>query len=92
MLLGLADEAVLNGFRKGVPLPGDNRLLERVSHLLSIYKYLQILYPENPHVRTTWLYLNNGAFQGMTPLEFVRVNGISGLRELQLYLQSRCYR
>lgn len=77
--LGVHGRATLGRYAKGQPLSNTRDLLDRVGHLLGIYKGLQLLYPENPEIRSGWLSSPNRRFGGRTPVEVVGERGFSGL-------------
>ena len=80
-LLGLGEgsRSSLSRYASGRPFASSRDLLDRVGHLLAIYKNLALLYPENPEIRQAWMGARNRAFHGMTPVEVVRQYGFTGL-------------
>ena len=81
VLLGLGPNSrtTLNRYASGSPLNNTRDLLDRVGHILGIYKGFQLLYPENPEIRECWLRSPNRRFHGRTPIEVVRQFGLPGL-------------
>lgn len=63
--------------------------LERVSHLLGIYKSLQILLPTTAD---GWVKRPNqgSLFGGRTPLDVMLAEGLEGLRKVRLLLGAQC--
>lgn len=53
-LLGLNQNsrATLGRYAGGEPLANSRDLLDRVGHLLSIYRMLALIFPENPEIRS----------------------------------------
>ncbi len=81
LLLGLGpnSRATLSRYAKGQPLNNIRDLLDRVGHLLAVYRGLQLLYPENPEIRAGWLSSPNRRFHGKAPIDVVRDRGFAGL-------------
>lgn len=77
--LGADNRTTLKRYSEGRPLNNTRDLLDRVGHILGIYKGFQLLYPENPEIRAGWLRSPNRRFQGRTPIEVVRQYGLPGL-------------
>lgn len=71
LLLGLDpnSRAALGRYAQGRPLNNTRNLLDRVGHLLTIYRGLRILCPENPEICMGWLSSPNRCFDGKTPLD-----------------------
>ena len=88
-LLGMtADEnglAELAAIRDGGALPADTAMIERVGHLLAIYKAISILYGNNPRVLFRWITNVNKRFTP-TPLDFILEAGDEGLADVRQYL------
>lgn len=60
---------------------------ERVDLLLSIHKYLRMLFPSNRELAYKWMSQPNEAFDGHRPLEAALTQGTPGLRAILAYLQ-----
>lgn len=89
--LGLRSQATLRRYSQGQPLNNTRDLLDRVGHLLGIYKNLKLLYPINPEIREAWMSSRNRAFHGMTPVEVVRQYGFTDLVMVRARLDRMLY-
>lgn len=80
-LLGLSggSRMSLTRYRKGEPLADSRDLLDRVAALLSIHQSLRILFPQNRELAYKWPVTPNRAFDGQSPVEFIRKEGFLGL-------------
>jgi hypothetical protein len=65
-----------------------NDTAERVSHLISIYKALQILLP-NPSGADDWLHRSNRVFEGRTALDVMLGGGMADLIAVRTYLDNQ---
>lgn len=90
ILLGLDydDGGALDNCAVGAPFDDNRELLDRVGHLLSIYKRLEILYPENPEVRSAWASSPNRRFKGKSAVEVVAEEGLAGLLRVQAVIEA----
>ena len=87
-LLGLTDASKLASYRQGAPLGKDRELLERVGYLLAIDRALQAIYPLAPEMRDRWIKMKDVSLGNKTPLEVVRLQGVSGLRKVRRQLET----
>lgn len=71
--------------KEGGTLPADTQ--ERLSHLYSIYKALEILLPDTS-VADGWMKRSNRAFAGESALERA-LTGLSGVYEVRRYLDAQ---
>jgi len=81
ILLGYAKDnrVALGKLAQGKPLAATQDSLDRASHVLGIWKSLQLLYPYNADFRNAWMRSRNRAFGNHTPVEMVRAYGLPGL-------------
>lgn len=88
MLLGMSPDnrSALARYRKGEPLASSRDLLERAGHLLAIHKNLRLLFPHEKEKVYGWVTQHNRAFEGMSPVEAIRVYGFAGLLMVRAYL------
>jgi len=79
-LLGMTGDAHarLRAYARGEPLEDDPGLLQRVGYLLSIYRLLGVLYPENAEIRAQWMRSRSRRFEGDTPADIGRRDGLRG--------------
>lgn len=94
MLLGLSctEDQLLERFAHGEPMPDRRDVLDRIGHLLAIYKGLELLFPENPDVRSAWMRSPNRQFSGAAPIEIVRADGFVGLLDVRKVLDAAIFR
>lgn len=62
--------------------------LERISHLVSIYKALQILF-ENPEAADKWLHKANRYFDGQSALEVMLGGKVTDIYAVRAYLDAQ---
>lgn len=86
-LLGLTDPAEVFRYREGMPLPDDPDLLERVGHLLAIYRALQRIYGREPVLCDRWMLAKDLLLGQRSPLEVVRLEGLEGLKAIRRSLE-----
>jgi len=72
--------------KEGGLLPHDTQ--ERLSHIFSIYKALQILIPD-PELADSWMRRANRAFDNESALERVLAGRLSHLDEVRRYLDAQ---
>jgi len=89
-LLGLRSRSTFFKWKREQAARLDHDQLERVSHILGIYKALQILLPE-PAAADAWVRRPNqaGPFQGEPALELMIRGGITGLFTVRRYLDAQ---
>lgn len=87
-LLGLssASRSTLARYRKGEPLAPNRDLLERVGNLLAIHQDLRILFPRNREIVYGWPTAANKAFDGLSPVDFMKREGFIGVAAVRRYL------
>jgi len=80
-LLGYAKDnrAALGKLAKGEPLGATQDSMDRASHVLGIWKSLELLFPRNDDFRSAWMRSRNKAFGNHTPVDVVRAYGLPGL-------------
>jgi hypothetical protein len=62
-------------------------LATRISHLIGIFKGLEIIY-EEPELADTWVKRPNDAFNGQSALERMLAGQITDLAEVRHYIDS----
>lgn len=89
-LLGLRSRSTLFKWKREQKARLDRDQMERVSHVLGIYKALQILLPD-PQAADSWVKRPNAAslFQGRPALELMTRGGILGLYRVRQYLDAQ---
>ena len=83
-LLGLED---IGSIKAGEPLPLDDEVLERTSHLLAMGRALYRLLPYQPDKRSSWLGEKNDLLDGATPLQWMLM-GLEQMRMLRRMLDT----
>lgn len=82
VLLGMErkSKSMLYRYAAGrTPLPDSIDINYRIQKLLSIYRLILVLYPQNPEIRKNWVHLRNGAFENYKPIENMLNRGMTGL-------------
>lgn len=89
-VLGLADARALARWRLGPPRKFRRDHLERLSHLLGIYRCLHMLLPD-PSAANGWIKRPNSAplFRGARALDLMCSGGIPGLFMVRRYLEEQ---
>jgi uncharacterized protein (DUF2384 family) len=72
--------------KDGGSLPADTQ--ERLSHIFSIFKALEILLPDAREA-DAWMRRPNRAFSGESPLDHAIGGGLAGLYEVRRYLDAQ---
>lgn len=96
--LPTADQAILlnrsprtlRRYRSGGCYADDKDMLERVCYLLSIHKYLGMLYPYNRDLVYRWVSAQSPAFEGKMPIEVMK-KGVDGIKMIDHYLGYQLY-
>lgn len=84
--LSMGDRSALTRYRRGHPITGIRDTLERAGHLLAIHKNLRLLFPRDRDLAYRWISTRNKAFEGRTPAEVIRNDGLLGLLMVRSYL------
>ena len=86
-LLGSPGRSTFFKWKKsGGTLPNDT--IERISHLLNIYKCLEIVLP-NPKSADTWIKKHNTYFEGRSALEVMLDGQVSDIYRVRQYLDAQ---
>ncbi len=88
-LLGLSESSrsLLNKYRNAAsPLPASRDVRDRVGWLLSCHKALRLLYPKNESLRYSWVNRRNQIFNGQTPVDVMKEQGLVGVARVARYL------
>lgn len=86
-LLGSPARSTMFKWKKeGGLIPEDTK--ERISHLWSIHKCLQIIMP-NPETAHEWLFRPNGYFEGQTALDRMLEGKMTNIYEVRRYLDAQ---
>jgi len=88
VLLGLStrNRAALAGYRRGEPMGRSQDRLQRASYLLGIHKSLRLMFPHDLDLVYTWPTTPNRKLGGMSPVEFIRDNGLVGMAAIRAML------
>lgn len=87
-LLGIESVEVQSAINSGMSLT--EQQLKRVSLIIGIYRALHILFI-NEQQANSWITKPNTAFDGQTALEVMLQTGISGLEQVNGYLQAQVH-
>lgn len=86
-LLGTPGRSTFFKWKKsGGNLPNDT--VERISHLLSIYKALQILLPDH-HAADAWVKKDNDFFEGQSALEVMLNGQVADIYRVREYVNAQ---
>jgi len=91
ILLGLSptSRSQLGKYRDGNPLSFSQDLLDRAGWLLAIHQALRTLYPENPEICYSWIKMRNLELNNLTPIEYMKNQGLIGIAKIARFLQFR---
>lgn len=73
-------------YRKDTPLPEDDRVMERVEHVVGIAEALRTTYPRNAHMGPRWMQQPHRRFSNRTPARTVVAEGLGGLIAVRAHL------
>lgn len=90
ILLGLPPDFALERWRRGYIVAANGETLERISHLLGIYKAIHMLLPV-PDRANQWMRAPNSApiFGGRSALDRMLGGNIADLRSVRAYLDAQ---
>jgi hypothetical protein len=78
----------INKYKAGKALlPLYRDIQERIKILLTIHKYLRMLFPRNEEIVYRWITLPNRYFENFSPLDIIHQQGLIGLDAIQKYLE-----
>lgn len=90
VLLGLPESTRSRQIRKyriDTPFPEDDeKLMERIEHLVGIADALRTSYPTNAHGGTMWMNRRNSRFDGRTPLAAMLEDGLRTIVAIRIHL------
>ena len=73
-------------FRKDTPLPDDQKVRERIEHLLGIADALRTAHPRNANMDALWMNRPNRLFDQRTPLDVMIEDGLDGVVMVRAHL------
>ncbi len=79
--------STLDEIKKGAPLPDDEQVLNRVTHLFHIQLSLRVLFGQDRERRYGWPTKSCPAFRGRTPAAIMQ--DPDGLERVSSYLQNQ---
>jgi len=85
-LLGFSTSRPIKRYRNGTSFPKRRELLIRAGTLLAIHKNLRVLFPRNREIVYRWISIPNRAFDGRSPVNYIREYGFDGLVAVRQYL------
>lgn len=77
---------VIRKYREGAPLPREERIRERIDHLLGIADALRTTYPRNSQMGGIWMNKPHRLFQQRTPLNTMIEDGLNGIITVRAHL------
>ena len=85
-LLGFSTIRPIKRYRNGASFPKKRELIIRAGELFSIHKSLRVMFPRNRTVAYRWPTSPNAAFDGRSPVDYMREHGFDGLVAVKQYL------
>jgi len=73
-------------FRQNTPFPEDERVMERIDHVIGIADALRTSYPHNARMAAIWLNRINHRFDNRAPLAAMLEDGLAGLLAVRVHL------
>ena len=73
-------------FRQGTPFPEDERVMERIEHLVGIADALRTSYPHNAHMGAIWMRKVNHRFENRMPLAAMIEDGLGAIIAVRTHL------
>jgi hypothetical protein len=70
----------------GTPLPFNEKMLERIEHLIGIASSLRLANPRNSQAGALWMHRHLSRLQGRTPLDIMLDDGLSGIITVRKHL------
>lgn len=91
-LLGLSgnSHSTLSRYRRGNPVSPNRDMIERIGHLLGVHRSLETLFPDQPSAQRVWVLARKRSLGGYTPVDFIKKEGITGLRYLRSLTEAQC--
>ena len=88
-ILGLPESTrsrVIRSFRKNTPIPLDDKVRERIDHIMGIADALYTSFPLNEMGGAMWMNRTNERFQNRSPLDAILEDGLDGLLAVRRHL------
>lgn len=88
-LLGIPDDVptrMMRRYRDDTPLPDDDNVTERVTHLVGIAEALRTTYPRNINMGNRWMREPHRRFNQRSPIRVIVEDGLSGLINVRCQL------
>lgn len=73
-------------YRDETPLPDDDRILERVEHLIHIADALRTTYPISRNMRSIWMHRPVRRLRRRTPISIMVEDGLEGIIRVRSHL------
>jgi len=73
-------------FRQNTPFPEDERVMERIEHLVGIADALRTSYPHNAHMGAIWMHKANHRFENRAPLSAMIEDGLGAIIAVRTHL------
>lgn len=88
-LLGKRDQAALRSWKDGTGLVPSNETIQRISHILAIFRAIGILIPD-PDIAAAWVKQPNAAatFDGRTALDLMADGDLEKLKTVRQYVEA----
>lgn len=88
-ILGQRDQAALRSWKDGTGLEPSNETIQRISHILAIFRAIGILIPDR-NIAAAWVKQPNAAptFDGRTALDLMADGDLENLKTVRQYLEA----
>ena len=89
VMLSLPDNIpgrALRRYRDGTPFPENEKVNERIEHILAIAEALRTTYPHNASMSNIWIKRTNKHFVTRPPLIIMIEDGLNGLLHVRSHL------
>ena len=89
LMLSLPDNVpgrALRRYRDGSPFPENEKVSERIEHIMGIAEALRTTYPHNTSMSNLWIKRTNKHFTTRPPLVIVIEDGLNGLLRVRSHL------
>lgn len=88
IILDLSDKSVFTSWKRGGLTEIPKEKLERISHVLAIYRSLRTLFPTSS-LADAWIRKSNDKFNGLSALDYICQKPKDGLVVLRQFLQTQ---
>lgn len=77
---------MLRRYRDNTPFPDDQKIMERIEHLVGIAEALHTTFPRNANMAAQWMNQPHRRFSNRTPVSMMIEEGLSGIISVRAQL------